>query len=58
MDQSNIELVIYRIKDHDPEIQHSAIKTLHGIVATAQGSVGINQQELYDRIERNQKTSK
>lgn len=50
MERSDLDVVIARLQDSDAEVQHSSLKTLHSLVSSAQGSVGIKQQNLYDRL--------
>ncbi|ELA42433.1 uncharacterized protein VICG_00532 [Vittaforma corneae ATCC 50505] len=51
MESSDLNVIVARIQDPDPEIQFSALKTLHSFISSAQGSVGFKQQDLYDRID-------
>lgn len=50
MESSNLELIIERIGDHDQEVQLNALKSLHSLISTTQGSASSNQQELFDKI--------
>lgn len=51
MESSDLDVVVSRMQDSDPEIQLTALKTLHSFVSSAQGSTGVKQQDLYDRLE-------
>lgn len=56
MDSSDLDVIILRIQDSEKEIQHAALKTLHQFISSTQGSVGIKQQDLYDRMGEFKKT--
>lgn len=51
MESTDLDTIITRIRDNDSEIQYSALKALHLLISSTQGTVGIKQQDLYDRIQ-------
>ncbi|KAM0681261.1 proteasome regulatory particle base subunit [Glugoides intestinalis] len=51
METTDLSIVISRIQDKDPEIQHEALKTLHQFIAKTQSTIGFKQQDLYDRLD-------
>lgn len=51
MESADLDTIISRIQDTDSEIQYSALKALHSLISSTQGTVGIKQQDLYDRIQ-------
>lgn len=57
MDITDLDLIISRIEDQDPEIQLSALRSLQDIVITNHGTVGIKQQDIFDRITKLEKIS-
>lgn len=52
MELTDLDIIIARINDTDQEIQLTALRSLQNLLAASHGTVGIRQQDIFDRIEK------
>lgn len=50
MESQDLDVIISRMQDSNEEIQLSALNALHSVVKSTQTTIGIRQQDLYDKL--------